>query len=102
MSLQISVNCRGLPLGVLTLGDDLEDLRATVEVSKASLSARYKHIPYPLKLDGGHFVYDGNRITIENFNAAIGNSTLQQVFCRHRLDRDAKPRLLKPNRPLST
>ncbi len=69
---------QGSAVGILTLGDELENLKATVEVSKASLSARYKHIPYPLKLDGGHFVYDGDRITIENFNAAIGNSSLQQ------------------------
>ena len=45
---------------------------------KTRVSARYKHIPYPGKLDGGHFVYDGNRITIDKFNARIGNSTLRQ------------------------
>ena len=69
---------QGSAVGILTLGDELDNLKATVEVSKASLSARYKRIPYPVKLDGGHFVYDGSRITIDKFNAAIGNSTLRQ------------------------
>jgi hypothetical protein len=69
---------KGSASGILILGDDLASLGATVEVSKAELSARYSRIPHPISLAGGHFVYDGYRITVDKFNADIGNSSLKQ------------------------
>ena len=69
---------KGSASGILILGDDLKSLGAIVEVSKAELSARYNRIPYPIRLKGGRFVYDGQRITADKFDAHIGNSTLKQ------------------------
>jgi len=72
---------KGSASGILILGDDLKSLGATVKVSKAELSARYDRIPYPIRLEGGHFFYDGYRIDVDKFNAHIGNSTLNQFSC---------------------
>ncbi|MGB5747134.1 MAG: AsmA-like C-terminal domain-containing protein [Desulfobacterales bacterium] len=72
---------KGSARGTLILGDDLKNLGATVKVSKAELSARYDRIPYPILLEGGHFIYDDYRIDVDKFNAHIGNSTLNQFSC---------------------
>ena len=70
---------KGTAAGTLILGHNLKSLGARVEVSETQLSARYDRIPYPIKMDGGHFVYEGTRITLDNFNAAIGNSSFAQL-----------------------
>lgn len=70
---------KGTATGTLILGDNLINLGARVEVSEAHLTARYNRIPYPIKMDGGHFVYEGSRIALQNFNAAIGNSSFAQL-----------------------
>ena len=69
---------KGSASGILELGDDLNSLGATVTVSKAELSARYERIPFPIRLEGGRFVYAGSGIAVDKFNARIGNSSLKQ------------------------
>ncbi len=69
---------KGSAVGILKLGDNLKSLGAAVEVSKAELSARYDRIPYPIQVQGGHFIYDGDRIAVDRFDAGIGNSSLKQ------------------------
>ena len=70
---------KGTAIGTLILGDNLTNLGARVEVSEAHLTARYNRIPYPIKMDGGHFVYEGTRIALQNFNADIGNSSFARL-----------------------
>lgn len=70
---------KGAADGVLILGDNLANLGARVEISKVHLTARYNRIPFPLQMDGGHFVYEGTRIDLENFKAGIGQSSLTGV-----------------------
>jgi hypothetical protein len=72
-------NFKGTAVGTLILGDSLTDLGVRVEVSEAHLTARHNLIPYPIKIDGGYFVYEGNRITLQNFNADIGNSSFARL-----------------------
>jgi len=69
----------GTAEGVLKLGENLANLKATVEVSKVDLSARYAPIPHPIKIDGGRFRYEGSRIELQDFNVKIGNSTLSAL-----------------------
>jgi hypothetical protein len=69
---------KGSASGILILGDDLKSLDATVNVSKVELSARYDRLPYPIRLEGGRFIYDRNRIALDKFKAKIGNSSLKQ------------------------
>ena len=71
----------GSARGTLILGDDLKSLGATVQATQAELSARYDRIPFPISLEGGHFIYDGSRIAVDRFNASIGNSSLNQFSC---------------------
>ena len=66
---------KGTATGVLMLGDDLASLNAEVEASNINLAARYKRLPYPLEIDGGHFNYGKTRLSFENFNANIGTSS---------------------------
>ncbi len=70
---------KGSAGGLLILGDDLKHLGATVQVSKAQLSARYDRLPFPINLAGGRLVYRGSRIAMDEFDAAIGNSFFKQV-----------------------
>jgi len=70
---------QGTAAGTLILGDNLANLGARVEVSEAHVTTRYNRIPHPIKMDGGHFVYEGTRITLQNFNAEIGKSSLTQL-----------------------
>ena len=72
-------NLKGTASGVLTLGDNLANLGARVAVSEAHLTARYNRIPFPIKLDGGHFFYEDSRIVMQEFNAAIGASSFKQI-----------------------
>jgi hypothetical protein len=69
---------KGSASGILILGDDLKSLGATVKVSKADLSARYDRIPFPIRLEGGHFIYAGSGIAVDKFNASIGKSSVRQ------------------------
>jgi hypothetical protein len=70
---------KGNATGTLTLGDDLASLNAKVDVSKVQLEARYKRIPYPVRIEGGTFVYAGTSIVLDNFNTNIGKSSLLQL-----------------------
>ena len=69
----------GTALGTLTLGNDLENLSAGVEVTEVHVNVRYNRIPYPIKINGGRFHFEANRIAIQNFNTEIGNSSFSQL-----------------------
>jgi hypothetical protein len=70
---------KGTAAGRLILGDNFANLGARVAVSEVHLSARYNRIPYPIKMDGGHFVYEGTRIGLQNINAVVGKSSFAGV-----------------------
>ena len=69
----------GTATGTLILGDNLSNLGARVTVSEANLAAHYNRIPYPIKLVGGHFFYEGSRIAVQDFSADIGESSFAQI-----------------------
>ncbi|MEJ2165103.1 MAG: AsmA-like C-terminal domain-containing protein [Desulfobacterales bacterium] len=69
----------GTALGKLTLGDNLKNLSAGVEVAKVHVKVRYNRIPYPIEINGGRFLLEENRIAIENFSAQIGHSSFTQL-----------------------
>jgi len=70
---------KGTAQGILTLGDNLENLSARVEVTQVQLNVRYDRIPYPIKIIGGRFLLEDSRIAVEDFNAEIGMSSLMQL-----------------------
>jgi len=67
---------KGSATGFLKLGEDFKNLTARVESSKVHVMARYGRVPYPIKIDGRQFVYEGSHISFQNVNANIGKTSL--------------------------
>lgn len=67
----------GNALGRLVLGESITSLRASIDVAELNLSARYERMPYLLKIDGGRFFTDGDKIDAENLCGKLGKSS----FC---------------------
>ncbi len=72
-------NVKGSATGILKLGDDIDNLTATVNVSRARFTASYERIPYPLQIDGGRFFYSGTRLSFEGFNVTFGRGSLSDL-----------------------
>ncbi|UCG06935.1 MAG: hypothetical protein JSV83_24060, partial [Desulfobacterales bacterium] len=72
-------NVRGTAAGKLVLGYDRKQVNVKVEASEAHFQAGYERIPYPLKIDGGTFFFDGLRLAITNFNVALGKSLFSDL-----------------------
>jgi hypothetical protein len=66
----------GNALGMLIIGEDLQDVNVKVMTSDFSVNAVYQRIPYPVIVKGGSFVLDGDRIALKNSDARIGKSSL--------------------------
>jgi hypothetical protein len=69
----------GTASGTLVLGIDRKQVNVKVEVSEAHLQARYQRIPYPIKIDGGQFFFDGLHLGINNFDVTIGESLFSNL-----------------------
>ena len=71
----------GNAFGNLVIGIDHKQLQIKVEATEAYLTASYQRIPYPLKIDGGLFFFDGLQFGFSNFDVAIGNSLFSHLSC---------------------
>lgn len=80
---------KGNAVGRLVLGETTESVNARVDVSKLNLSAKYKRIPYPIRINGGHFSYDETRIGVKNLIGKMGKSSFSQFSANVSLNRDA-------------
>ena len=69
----------GNAVGMLVIGEDTEDINVRVTASDIQLNARYQRIPFPLSVNGGNLLLDGNRMALTNLNATVGNSSLSQL-----------------------
>ncbi|MGD9051874.1 MAG: AsmA-like C-terminal domain-containing protein [Desulfobacterales bacterium] len=72
----------GNALGMLIIGEDLQDVNVKVMASDYSVNAVYQRIPYPVSIKGGGFVFDGSQIAITNSDARIGKSSLSRLSTR--------------------
>jgi hypothetical protein len=72
----------GNALGMLIIGEDLQDVNVKVMASDFSVNADYERIPYPVTVTGGSFVLDGDRIALTNSDARIGKSSLSGLSTR--------------------
>jgi len=77
--LSLIKDVRGSATGTLGLGDDIDDLTATVNVSRARFTAVYQRIAFPVQIDGGRFFYSGTHLEFEKFNATVGRSRLSAL-----------------------
>ena len=66
----------GNALGMLIIGEDLQDVNVKVMASDFSVNAIYQPIPYPVTVKGGSFVLEGDQIALTNGDARIGKSSL--------------------------
>jgi hypothetical protein len=66
---------KGSAEGRLVLGESLDAIKTHVDVSSFDLSAESQRLPYPLKLKGGHLIYDDTRIHVENVNGKLSRSS---------------------------
>jgi hypothetical protein len=66
----------GTAQGTLRLNGTHTDVSVEVKASELDVKARYQHIPYPIRLQGGEFAYGGDSITLRGVDVIIGNSAL--------------------------
>ena len=80
---------KGSAEGRLVLGETTKAVKARVDVSKLNLSAKYRRIPYPIRINGGHFFYDETRIGVKNLVGKMGKTSFSWVSANVSLNRDA-------------
>jgi len=68
-------NPKGRATGRLYLGDSIDSIDARVEVSQFNLSANYRRLPYPLKIDSGQYFYKGIMTGVNNLSGSMGKSS---------------------------
>jgi hypothetical protein len=68
-------NPTGRATGRLYLGDSIHSIDARVEVSQFNLSADYRRLPYPLKIDSGQYFYKGIMTGVNNLSGSMGKSS---------------------------
>ncbi len=79
-------NVQGRAEGRLTLGGRLDSIRLMrVEATGLHLSGRYRRIPYPIELQTGRFLYEGDRIALGDLAGRIGSSAFSGVAARVRI-----------------
>ena len=77
----------GNAVGMLVLGEDTQDLNVRVMASDIRLDAEYQRIPYPLKIDGGSLLLDGNSIALTDINALVGKSRLSRFSSKFKWEK---------------
>ena len=68
-------NPKGRATGRLYLGDSIDSIDAKVEISQFNLSANYRRLPYPLKIDSGQYFYKGIMTGVNNLSGSMGKSS---------------------------
>ncbi|NIO15622.1 MAG: hypothetical protein GTN70_01245 [Deltaproteobacteria bacterium] len=82
-------NVKGQARGRLILGESTDRVAAKVDVSKFTLSTRYRRVPYPIKVTGGHFYYDETEIRARNLRGTVGKSSFSGLTGR--LNQEKEP-----------
>lgn len=72
--LQKISNVQGIGHGRLVLGNSLDDINATVEVSELALSADYLRVPWPIEITKGQFAFSNNHIDFGKLSGTLGQS----------------------------
>ena len=69
----------------VTIGDREAALQTTVSVSELQLSARYRRLPWPIRIRRGTFFYDGSRVGVGELAGSVGGQTFSGLAARVRL-----------------
>ncbi|MBU0988589.1 MAG: AsmA-like C-terminal domain-containing protein [Proteobacteria bacterium] len=76
--LKLIDDVKGNATARLVLGESTSSIKARVEASEFDLNARYRRIPYPLHLKGGHLSYGGGVIKAQKIGGRVGKSSFSQ------------------------
>jgi hypothetical protein len=72
----------GRTQGRMILGESLKSVEAEVDVSQCSLSARYRRIPYSIRIDSGQVFYETDSISGRNMSGTLGGSSFSGLTYR--------------------
>jgi hypothetical protein len=72
-------NPKGRATGKLYLGDSLDSIEARVEVSQFDLSANYRRLPHPLKINSGQYFFKGITTGVNNLSGSMGKSSFSAL-----------------------
>nr|MBC8361147.1 AsmA-like C-terminal domain-containing protein [Candidatus Desulfatibia profunda] len=73
-------NLQGKAAGSIILGEHLASIETNVEVAEFNVSASYRRLPYPLKLNSGRFSYKKDIIALKNVSGSMGKSSFSGAF----------------------
>lgn len=76
---------RGSATARITIGDLKSAPVTSVSVSDMRFSANYRRLPWPLRVDGGEFTFDGRRMDVNRLSGGLGRSTFSGLKARVRL-----------------
>jgi hypothetical protein len=79
---------KGNAVGRLVLGESTEKIKVRVDASELILSTKYKRIPYPLEIKGGHFSYDETRVAIKNLSGNLGKTSISELSASIDLEKE--------------
>lgn len=72
--------------GRLVLGEAIDSIQVGFNVSNIKLSARYKRIPYPVRVNEGSLSYDSINFTAKNISGTLGKSSFTKLNGTLQLD----------------
>jgi hypothetical protein len=81
----------GTAVGRLLVGGTLASLEPRVAVSEMNLSARHRHVPFPITVRGGAFTYAKDQISVQDLEGTVGQTAFSGISVR--LDQRPEPQL---------
>jgi hypothetical protein len=84
--LSLLQEARGSASGRLSLEGTTRSFRTNVDVTGFRIAFRYRRIPYPVDIRGGHFSYDEGVIRAWDLSGSVGNSSFSRLKGRLRTD----------------
>ncbi len=79
--LSLIKNLKGTAKARLVLGEDLDKINTTLEVSEIDFSADYQRVPFPIKLNRGKLFFTENKISAEGLDGNVGKSIFSEISC---------------------
>lgn len=79
---------QGSGYGRLTLGDNLHDISAKIDVSELNLSADYQRLPLPITIAAGQLIFSKRQLSLEKFSGSLGRSQFADLSGRFLWEND--------------
>jgi len=73
---------KGNAIGRLFLGEEKRSIRARVDVSEFNVNAKYRRVPYPLRIHQGSLCYSATEIDLSGLKGELGASSFSDLGVR--------------------